>query len=162
TESFIKNRSSQSLGLKEERETSAVISMRGYDNNVLNPIETGQWVRIGPRGRELSNYSEAQKLMALEYLVARITSINVASEMLMSEYSEFLYRNDLERVSLAKNYGYRLWSGDLDDGEIKRRHDYMLEYVRRSETTLLIETDKFNRKMRERGEVISATKWSDS
>ena len=38
----------------------------------------------------------------------------------------------------------------------------MLEYSRRSETTLLIETEKFNRNLRERGEVVQASEWSEA
>lgn len=161
-ESFVKNRSSKEMGFTEERQTEATAYMRGYDNTEANQIETGTWYRFDERGREFAAAEDAKKFSTLEYLTARIPTINVARELMFAELSPFVFNTKMNRLELAKNHGYRLWSGDLKEGEVKQRHDFMLEYARRSETTLLIETEKFNRRMSERGETIATTQWSDA
>lgn len=162
TESFVKNRSSKEMGFTEERATEATAYMRGYDNTESNPMDTGTWYRFDERGREFSSVSETQKFSTLEYLTARIPTINVARELLLAELSPFVFAPKMDRLQLARDHGYRLWTGDLSDGEIKQRHEFMLEYSRRSETTLLVETEKFNRRMKERGETINVAVWSDA
>lgn len=162
TESFIKNRLSAEIGLPVERETQTTVHLRGYDNTSFEKIDTGTWYRLDARGRELAVESESKRFAMAEYLTTRIPTINVARELLLKERSEFVFDGELTRLKLAAKHGYRLWQGSLDKGEIKKRHDFMIEYSRRSETTLLVETEKFNRSMRERGEAVSSTVWSDA
>lgn len=161
-QSFVKNRLSKEIGIEQERTTSATAYMRGYDNSSSTQMETGTWYRYDERGRDFASWSEPQQFSVIEYLSARIPTLIVARELLLEKHSRFVFNTEIKREMLAKNHGYRLWSGDLSQGEIQARTDFMLEYVRRSETTLLIETDKFNRNMRERGEVVTSTKWSSS
>tara|TARA_R110000868_G_scaffold304021_3_gene564505 strand:+ start:344 stop:1759 length:1416 start_codon:yes stop_codon:yes gene_type:complete len=160
-ESYVKNRLSSEIGLTSERETTATAYMRGYSNESTQNLMTGSWYRYDDRGRNLEQLNDSTKFAMVEYLTQRIPTINVARELFLKEGSKFVFDPKISRLKLAARWGYRQWVGDLQNGEIKKRVDFMIEYSRRSETTLLIETEKFNRMMRERGEKVTAAKWSD-
>tara|TARA_R110000868_G_scaffold117600_7_gene312282 strand:+ start:12722 stop:14137 length:1416 start_codon:yes stop_codon:yes gene_type:complete len=160
-ESYVKNRLSSEVGLSNERTTTATAYMRGYSNDSSQSLTTGQWYRYDDRGRNLEQLSDSSKFSMVEYLTQRIPTINVARELFLKELSKFVFDQKISRLKLAARWGYRLWDGNLENGEIKRRAEFMVEYSRRSETTLLVETDKFNRMMKERGETVTASRWSD-
>ncbi|PIP89185.1 MAG: hypothetical protein COW01_12610 [Bdellovibrionales bacterium CG12_big_fil_rev_8_21_14_0_65_38_15] len=160
-ESFVKNRTMKEIGLKDDRETSATAYMRGFDNTSSENMDTGTWYRFDQRGREFSKAEDELQFAMAEYITLRIPTIYVARELMLAQRSQFIYQ-EKTRLQLAAENGYRLWSGDLESGEIESRAKFMLEYSRRSETTQLIETDKFNRIMTAKGEKIPSEKWSDA
>ncbi len=160
-ESYVKNRSLAEIGLKETRQTSATAYMRGFDNTSSESMQTGNWYEFDQRGRNFSVASDPVKFAMAEYITLRIPTIYVARELLLEQRSQFIYEKKT-RLQLAAENGYRQWTGDLEEGEIFERTKFMLEYARRSETTQLIETDKFNRVMSEKGESIPSQEWDDS
>ncbi len=160
-ESYVKNRTIKEIGLRGERETSATAYLRGFENTSSESMETGKWYEYDRRGRSFSMVNDSVKFAMAEYITLRIPTIYVARELLLEQRSKFIYE-EKTRLQLAAENGYRQWTGDLEEGEISARSKFMLEYARRSETTQLIETDKFNRTMSEKGESIPSQKWGDS
>ncbi len=159
--SFIKNRASKEMGIESERETSAYAYLRGFDNTAQEVLETAQWYQVDARGRDLSPATNGQDFSVAEYLTMRIPTINVARELMLKNYSPFVFDQSLDQNSLALEHGYRMWHGDIESGEIKQRFDFILEYARRLETTLMVEMDKYNRLLQERDEPVKTYEWSN-
>jgi hypothetical protein len=94
--------------------------------------------------------------VAAELLVSRIPSLTLAREYFFKDYAEILYRENYDRLILAKIDGYRLW-GSLSPDENKKedlylRLEYLKEYFRRIETTNLQVAERFTERLKERGE----------
>jgi hypothetical protein len=81
----------------------------------------------------------------------------VGRELLMQMYSNFVYQKDYDRLSLAKYEGFRLW----EKTEMDLRLDFLKEYTRRIETTHLLSTTHFVERMKERGNTLASTEYSD-
>ena len=168
---FFKLRSFARLGLKIDASTppseEIFVQLRGYENKELTPIEPDKWLEVDETGRSVVAATEHLNLLSIgEFITKRIPSLLIGREIMFTEFSEFSFRDHYNKLSLARDEGYRLWGklkseegGKKDDLEL--RLDFLKEYFRRIETTNLSTAAHFNQKMKERGEVINGMDYSN-
>ena len=72
----------------------------------------------------------------VEFPSRKIPTILIAREMWLKKYSSHFFDPSIDSLYLAKVYGYRLWT----DEEIKLREKFLRIYIRRLETTNLLNT----------------------
>ena len=159
-ETFLKRRNFQQLGLKEKGVPESVLAevfLRGYENDKGNLIEEGQWYEIDKNGIRLSGLgpSDYKKFLMGEFLTQRIPTILLAREVFLKRYSSFVFNKSLTSRQLALQYGYRLWrSWNSKKKEMRKRVDYLKEYTRRVETTVLKESLKLRKRFIKRKEKV--------
>ena len=168
--SFFKLRSNKALGLKVDSTMPAsedvFVQLRGYENKELTPIEPDKWLEVDESGRSAISATEHLNLLTMgEFITKRIPSLLIGREIMLTEFSNFCFRDHYDKLSLAKIEGYRLW-GNLksETGKTKEdlelRLDFLKEYFRRIETTNLTTSAHFNQKIKERGEKINGMEYS--
>lgn len=161
--SFIKKRSAEQLKLKtgeieqEDQAHSFPASFfyRGFENRDVSELEEEFWYQIGYDGISLarSEQKNGPEYAMGEFITSRITSILVARELLLREFSHNLFRHEINVNEFAANHGYRLW-GSLTKSpkeDLRKRFEFLQEYTRRIETTNLLEREKFKTRQSLRG-----------
>ena len=161
--SYLKNRSDSALGLKEKKNGEVdppqplYLQMRGYETKELTTIDEGVWFEIDEKGKNISPVEKMPLLDMGEFLTKRIPSILIGREFFFERYSSFAFQKNYDPHLLAKNVGYRLWgslqeSADNKKSDLSLRLEFLKEYFRRTETTNLMTSAKFNNRLEERGE----------
>ncbi len=159
-ETFLKRRTFKQLGLKEKGVPESLLAevfLRGYENKKGNLIEEGQWYEIDKSGESLKvlELMEYRKFLMGEFLTQRIPTILLGREAFLKRYSSFIFNKRLTSKQLALRYGYRLWRGwDSRKKEMKERVEYLKEYTRRVETTVLKESLKLRKRFIKRKEKV--------
>ncbi len=161
--SFLKKRSSETLGLKGEGVLTPDLNLqlRGFDNKELNTIQDDLWISIDEKGKSTAHAEDIRWMNVGEFLTKRIPSIMLGREIFLKRYSEFAFREKYDPMKLASEDGYRLW-GKLksEDGEKKAdlelRLEFLKEYFRRIETSNLVASSRFRERLEERGEKTQA------
>jgi hypothetical protein len=167
---FLKKRSPNILGLKKDavdKEEEVVIAMRGFENIDLTPIESDKWLEVDEKGRSLVQATENLYWLTMgEFITKRIPSLLVARELLLAQYSEFVFREKYDPTILATQNGYRLW-GSIKAAAVEKkadlelRLDFLKEYFRRIETTNLLVSSHFSERLKERGETIKSMEYGN-
>ena len=146
--SFIKSRSSKFLGLKDSVENELQIQMRGFDNKEMKVISDDTWMNVDEKGRVLGLQEDINWLTMGEFITKRIPSILVGREIFLREYSTFLFQEKLDPLVLARDHGYRLWT----KAEEESRLAFLTEYFRRIETSNLLTSANFRKRLENRGD----------
>ena len=138
--SYFKKRSSS-----ENQEFS--IQLRGYTNTDLVAVSDESWFEIDHNGR---SYNKVEKITGnleiTELITRRIKTIELAREMWLEKYTMPVLKKLDDPKQLAINYGYKLW-----DGDINKRYDFWVEYMRRMETSNLKSIDNLMNKIQAEG-----------
>lgn len=150
--SFINNRSSATLGLTTQASSDLRIQLRGFDNKDLKAFTDDSWMVIDEKGRTLGIQEDVHLLGMGEFITKRIPSIMIGRELFLQEYSPFVFSEKPDPLVLARDYGYRLWN----EKEMELRLSYLQEYFRRVETSNLLTSASFVRRLEARGDVIGA------
>jgi len=159
-ETFLKRRTYRQLGLKEKGNPETILAevfLRGYENNKGNIIEDGRWYEINKKGTSLSTLEPQsyKKFLMGEFITQRIPTMLLAREHFLKRYSWFIFNNRLSAKQLALRYGYRLWrSWGSKKKELRARVEYLKEYTRRVETTVLKESTKLRERLLKRKETV--------
>lgn len=165
--SFLKKRSFAELGLKnyEEKEIDELfMQMRGFENKELTSIKEAQWISIDEKGRSFATIEDINWLSIGEFITKRIPSIMLGREIFISRYSELVFREKYDPYVLAKNDGYRLWGKIKSDNPEKKddlelRLEFLKEYFRRIETSNLLASSRFKKRLEERGEKVESSEY---
>lgn len=152
-ESYLKIRSPSQVGLdSKEEDQNFDFYFRGFDNKKVESLKTGQWYKVGQKGREISDFQESNLFHMGEFVTKRIPTIFVARELLLKEYSQFLKSLKDER-KLALDYGYRKWGSFAKaDSDLRLRFEFLKEYTRRMETSNLLASERLREKLRANGD----------
>lgn len=162
---YVKARTNQEMGYKSEESNELEYQLRGFDNKDINKLELGIWYEVDEKGKTISEDSNPAWRLTGEFITKRIPSILMAREHLMEQYSPIMYLEKYDRLVLARDFGYRLWGSLTPNGEKKDdlylRLEFLKEYFRRVETTNLVFTEKFRKRIEERGEKLSSTEYGN-
>jgi hypothetical protein len=162
--SYLKSKLSDDLGIEGNIESTLSYQLRGYENKELIKLEAGKWFEVDEKGRSVKEAENISQFVVGEFLTRRIPSLLVARELIMNDYSKVLFQDKFDRVSMAKNYGYRIW-GEIEAQENKKddlhlRLEFLKEYFRRIETTNLLVAERFRGRMQSRGENLKIMEYS--
>ena len=160
-ESYVKSRLPAHMNQKSESATqNLTFFFRGFENTREMPLEPDQWYEIEPRGRSISAY-EAPSLYGIgEFITARIPSILIARELMLKQYSEFVF-TEMSAYELAFNHGYRQWGSFKEAAsDMSQRLSFLKEHTRRIETTQLLTSARFKEILEERGETMESMSYS--
>ncbi len=161
--SYLKNRSFKMYNPEAAPEQKATFFFRGLLNREESEVALDTWYEVDADGRSISPYDAADLNFSFgEYLTKRIPSLMLAREMMIKDYSLPLFDPKIDEVKLAGET-YRMWNGPnkLADDEIQKRLDFLKEYTRREETTLQGVARLFNERLKERGDELPTTVYSD-
>lgn len=157
--SYFKLRNEEQVGLKEkaEKEETATFYFRGFNNTAEESLSEGKWYQIGAKGRVLQEYDDPRSFAIGEFVTKNIPTILVARELFYQKYSTFT-QDKMDDQKLAENHGYRQWEPfSMEEGDMKLRLKFLIEYTRRAETTNLLAAEQFKKRLERRGE-----KWASS
>ncbi len=146
-DSYLKARNNDQLGLDGPSDDySLEFDFRGFRGETSTTLASNQWYQLSSSGRDIVTPPSTmlQQLNIGEFPTRRIPSILIARELLLKEYSKFVFDLGSDRLTLARDYGYRLW-GKMPEGELTEifaRAAFLREYMRRLETTNLLASDK--------------------
>lgn len=159
--SYFKLRNSQQLGLVENVELDpATFYFRGFNNTETQNIDIGKWYEVDPKGRSVQDIPTPDAFKIGEFVTKNIPSILVARELFFKKYSDFIH-DPLTEKQLAKDHGYRRWGAkDKEGSDLNLRLKFLKEYTRRSETNSLLVSEQFRRRLKQRGEEWTYSKYS--
>ena len=143
--------------LNDEKESELQYQLRGYENKKLTTLDSFAWMEVDPKGRSVQEIYDSFWLDMSSFITKRIPSIMMAREYLLRRYSSFMFQKEYDQLSLAKKEGYRLW----EKSELDERLDFLKEYSRRMETTNLLSSSHFTERMKQRGQPLVSTEYSD-
>ncbi len=149
---YLKNRGSKFLGLNETVEPDTQLQLRGYDNKDLKAMSADTWFMVDEKGRTLGLQEDINWLTMGEFITRKIPSIMLAREIMLQEYSPFLFDTKSTPLILAKVHGYRHWTKD----ELAARTEFLKEYFRRVETSNLLTSSNFRQRLVNRGDIEGA------
>lgn len=150
--SYFKLRTAEQLGQSGvEYNKNVKFFYRGFENTEDNPVETGKWYQIGLKGREIQEFPVEQKFAVSEFITSNIPTIYIARELMMDRYGSFMH-TVRDRDELANSYGYRMWTGFEEGGELSKRLNFLKEFTRRIETTNLLSGEKLSQRLVDRGD----------
>lgn len=164
--SFVKRRTTDQLRIKsgeipaedQEFDSKTRLYYRGFDKKEFLTLDDGYWYFIDPNGNEIGQAKEKNgpEYAMGEFITSRITTILVARELMLRDYSTFIFDEDINSNVLAKKHGYRLWGSltEVPKKDLRKRFEFLKEYTRRIETTNLIQRDKYRDRLERRGETI--------
>lgn len=165
-DSFLKQRSYQEQNYEipeGKSEGSSTFYFRGFENRETFTLEPGNWYRVGVKGRSIVPHDNPNMFYIGEYLTKNIPTIYLAREIFLSEKSDFIFAEDIDRKDLAESGGYRLWGTiDKDGDDLFMRLKFLKEYTRRIETTNLVVATQFKRRIEERGELTKSMVYDSS
>ncbi|MBF0298504.1 MAG: hypothetical protein HQK51_07270 [Oligoflexia bacterium] len=114
---------------------------RGYKNKDAFKLKENSWYKVDSYGKAIEEFSEGDKIFGLpELLTKRITSVLLARETLLLNYSLPLFDKKITNDELIIKHGYRLWDNSKTESKINELDEhikFLKEYTRRSETTNL-------------------------
>lgn len=117
------------------------LGLRGYNNKTLEDISYDTWYEVNEKGTQVLENKELSKVYAVtEAFMSRIPTIQLAKEILFLKHGREIYSRNISKNHLAKHHRYYLWD---DEAEMKKRKEYLVEYIRRVETTNLSVIAKF-------------------
>lgn len=159
--SYFKLRDSKQLGLSEEVEFEpATFSFRGFSNTNTQEIDVGKWYEVEEKGRAVQDIKPPDAFKIGEFVTKNIPSILVARELFFKKYSDFIH-DPLSEKDLAKNHGYRQWGAlEREGSDLNLRLKFLKEYTRRSETNSLLVSEQFRKRLKQRGEEWTYSKYS--
>lgn len=161
--SYVKQRTNAELNYVETEAVELEYQLRGFENKETAVLKEGVWFEVEEKGKKISEDESPALRVVGEFVTKRIPSILVAREMLLSEYSEVSFRENYDKKALALNDGYRLWgklkSSDEKKDDLELRLSFLKEYYRRAETTNLLVSERFRRKLQERGDKTKTTEY---
>jgi len=163
-ESYLKSRLPAHMNQKSDTSSESVPQMtfyfRGFENNREMPLALNQWYEIEPRGRSISPYEPPSLYGIGEFITARIPSILIARELMLKQYSEFVF-TEMSAYELAYNHGYRQWGSLKNAGsDMSQRLSFLKEHTRRIETTQLLTSARFKDILEERGQTMESMSYS--
>ena len=145
--SYVKNRTSNELGLKKkDNPAPAVFYLRGFGKERQVSLDFGRWYKVGRRGRKIDFLQEKENVFSLgELITRRIPSILTAREILLKNYSSFVFDQNKGVDALAIDHGYRLWGrlfhATLEE-DLEKRVLYLRRYTRIEESFNLSKGDR--------------------
>lgn len=159
--SYFKLRDSKQLGFAEDVEMNpATFYFRGFNNSETEQVEVGSWYEIEPKGRTVQTIETPPQFKIGEFVTKNIASILTARELFFKKYSSFMHDTISER-QLAEDFGYRQWGPlNQEDSDLNLRLKFLREYTRRSETTTLVVSEQFKKRLERRGEKWSLSEYS--
>jgi hypothetical protein len=150
--SFVKKRDPIQLNL--EKDESAVKSdmettlhLREAPDMEGSIIEPSVWYKILDDGDSMEKVegADANKFWPGEFLTGRITLILVARELLIRNYSIFMFQDIKDPQLFAKTYGYRLWDriDPVYAKDLYKRVEFLKDYTKREEKIIYTLKKKF-------------------
>lgn len=161
-ESYIKSRGQKKQGLVGDwEESDLTFFFRGFNNTNEVILELDQWYEVDKKGRNLSKADDINRFRMGEFITSNIPSILIAREILFQKHSSFMHDSSMTDLDLAQNHGYRLWEDfDSSETDLSKRIQFLKEYTRRIETTNLVVRERFNQKLRDRGDEVLNSEYS--
>jgi hypothetical protein len=127
------------------------LELRGYSENELKPITESAWHDVESNGRSYSQMTDVPgHLQVMELLTKRITTIELAREIWLKQFSLPVFSQLENQIMLARDHGYSLWGE-----EIENRYTFLREYTRRIETTNLRAIENLLAKVEDAGTSVS-------
>jgi len=160
---FVKKKTGEQLNIEEFTSEELNYQLRGYENKTIEKLEEDVWFEVDEKGKTINPYQDSHHLLTGEFITKRIHNILVARELLLKNYSPFVFQTEFDRFKLAKDEGYRLWgkmnSDDPNENDLKRRVEFLKEFSRRVETSNLLTAERFKDKLSVRGESLKAMEY---
>lgn len=123
------------------------LHLRGYSATETNQISEEAWFEIQKDGRGFSKVQNVPGALEItELLTRRIKTLELAREIWLDKYTLPIVKSLGSPKELAINHGLVLWGDDLN-----RRFDFLVEYMRRIETTNLKSLDNLLIKIADNG-----------
>lgn len=127
------------------------VHLRGYTKTTPVPVTEEKWHEVSVTGRDLEVMSEpSAPLQIIELLTRRIKTLDLAREIWIRDFTIPLLATLSQPKNLAQDYGYKLWNDDS-----QKRHEFLVEYTRRIETTNLKALDNLLVKLENSGEIVN-------
>jgi hypothetical protein len=150
--SYVKKR--DSIQLNFEKDESALKSdgetklhLREAPDMEGSIIEPSVWYKISDDGDSMDKVegTDANKFWPGEFLTSRITLILVARELLIRNYSIFMFQDIKDPQLFAKTYGYRLWDriDPVYAKDLYKRVEFLKDYTKREEKIIYTLKKKF-------------------
>ena len=161
-ETYLKGKNNESLDFVQEEWKPLKVTLRGLESFEVKDLPRGIWFKINERGRELSELEDDFWPRSGEFITRRITGIIHMREEMFLENSSFYFKDAIDKLILAKEFGFRLW-GKIEDesSDSVRRLNFLREYTRRLETSNILIGEKFKKKLESRGEKIDLKKYGN-
>ncbi len=150
-ESFIKKRDPSQLQLIPD-DSGPKFDMKA-DLYLRESVENGSeidpsfWYKVLETGDSFEKVDpkDTAKFWPAEILTGKITSILVARELLMRDYSFFMYQDNKDPQLFAKTYGYRLWDriDPVYSKDLYKRVEFLKDYTKREEKIIYTLKNKF-------------------
>jgi hypothetical protein len=159
--SYFKLRDSKQIGLKEEIESlPGTFYFRGFNNDETEVVSVGNWYEVDAKGRTVQNITTPKAFQVGEFVTKNIPTILVARELMFKKYSSFMH-DQLSERQLAEEHGYRRWGAlEKEGSDLNLRLKFLREYTRRSETTTLVVSEQFKKRLERRGETWTYSEYS--
>lgn len=161
--SYVKSRGPEKQGLIGEWEAEPLhFFYRGFNNSNESTLEEDKWYRVGKKGREVVQEEDVGRFAMGEFITSNIPSILIGRELLYQRYSGFMHDPSMSDQTLAEKYGYRMWgSFENRESDLSKRVRFLKEYTRRIETTNLVVMERFNKRLKKRGEDVLNGEFSE-
>ena len=163
--SYVKVLDSEKLGLeKDQDKTDLKLFFRGYQNREEKALSKNTWFEIDKKGRNVTELDEEseKKFGFGQFLVSKIPTILIGRELLLKKYSLQYFNTRLTPKLLAR-WHYRLWDHKSNsEDEIDRRIEFLKEYTRREETSSLLASKQFIKRLKAKGETTSSVIYDSS
>ena len=133
--------------------TVAKMFFRGRSNIQEVELATGQWFEINPLGTQLTDFPEGEtKFLFHDLITRRIPTLLIARELMMRQYLGAILHGEIDKLQIAKNSGYKLW-GSLKEAnsDLSERAQFLIQYIRRVETSTILEGQRLARKVELKG-----------
>lgn len=126
-----------SFNKKTKNEQSALLQLRGYENQKVTKLNLGEWIEVDPSGIASRQMEEVNRYLATaENFLLRIPTIHLAREIFIRDYFIKILDPSHTAKTIARDHGVRLWDNS-DRPEMFLRETFLKEYIRRTETTNL-------------------------
>lgn len=127
---------------------SLQIQLRGYAEDHLSNISDNEWFKILSDGKSFEKVENPTGILqVLELLTKRIKTIELGREIWVKNFTIPILNLIHSPQKIAEEFGYSMWGDDYP-----KRIEYILEYIRRVETTNLTSVQNMNTRLRNKGE----------
>lgn len=133
---------------KTSGEGTMQVELRGYVKTTTTLDKVDAWQEVEPNGRILGVAAASGLIDVAELLTKRIQTIELAREMWIEKYTLPILADIDQQKRLGIEHGYRLW----EEGDLKKRQEFLSEYTRRVETTNLRSVENYLVRLEEAGE----------
>jgi hypothetical protein len=124
------------------------LHLRGYLATESQPLSEQAWYEVGANGRNFSKVDQITgNLEITELITRRIKTFELAREVWIEKYTLPVIKFLGSAEQLAFHHGYYLWGNNLS-----RRFEFLVEFMRRMETTNLNSIDNLLKKLESNGE----------